>query len=122
MGAPLGRSVVQPDSSFDKKPSAHRGSSTPFLITNVELVRLGFELFEREGPASFQSLLVLADPEIECYAAPGIEPSGRYHGRDAALRWWEGSRPGRTFRSVEPAGQGGLEPPTSGFGDQRSTS
>lgn len=56
---------------------------------SIELVRQGFEQFQREGPGAFRPLLALADPEIECYAAPGIEPAGRYIGREAALRWWE---------------------------------
>jgi ketosteroid isomerase-like protein len=50
----------------------------------LELVRLGFEVFEREGPGA---VLALADPDIEIYAAPGIQPTGRYVGKDAALRW-----------------------------------
>lgn len=58
-------------------------------VDNVGMVRAGFELFEREGRGSFKPLLDLADPEIECYAAPGIEPAGRYVGKVAALRWWE---------------------------------
>lgn len=58
-------------------------------VGSVELVRLGFEMFEREGPTSFRALIDLANPEIECYAAPGIEPSGRHHGHEAVLRWLE---------------------------------
>jgi ketosteroid isomerase-like protein len=53
-------------------------------IGNAELVRLGFEMFEREGPAA---ALALADPDVEIYAAPGIEPTGRYVGKDSAMRW-----------------------------------
>lgn len=56
---------------------------------NLRLVRLGFEAFQREGPGALSALAALADPEIECYAAPGVEPQGWYRGREAVLRWAE---------------------------------
>jgi hypothetical protein len=55
---------------------------------NVELVRLGFEMFEREGPASFRPPIDLAEQEIECYAAPGVEPTGRYQGTTPPCAFW----------------------------------
>jgi hypothetical protein len=53
---------------------------------NIELLRLGFEVFQRQGPAA---VLELGDPEIECFGGPGVEPAGLYRGREAALRWAE---------------------------------
>lgn len=54
---------------------------------NVELVRRGFAMFQREGPEAVAAIFALADPEIECHAAPGIEPTGTYRGKQAAMRW-----------------------------------
>jgi ketosteroid isomerase-like protein len=51
---------------------------------NVELVRQGFRLFEKEGPAA---AFELAHPDVEVHAAPGVEPTGTYRGPDEALRW-----------------------------------
>jgi ketosteroid isomerase-like protein len=58
-------------------------------IGNVELLRLGFESFQREGPSALTALLALADPEIELYGGPGTEPSGLYRGHEEAVRWSE---------------------------------
>lgn len=54
---------------------------------NMELVRLGFDMFEREGPGAVSSVLALADSEVEVYAAPGIEPTGMYRGVQNVTRW-----------------------------------
>jgi uncharacterized protein len=53
---------------------------------NVELLRRGFESFNREGPEGLAALLSLADPEIEVYAGPGMAEAGMYRGHEAAVR------------------------------------
>jgi ketosteroid isomerase-like protein len=62
---------------------------------NLELVRRGFELFDREGALAV--LAKFAAPDIEVHVGPNLEPSGSYRGREAAIRWaeewfeaWEG--------------------------------
>jgi ketosteroid isomerase-like protein len=56
------------------------------MTQNVELVRDGFEIVEREGPAA---LLPLADPEVEVYTAPNLANPGTYRGHEGFLTWAE---------------------------------
>jgi ketosteroid isomerase-like protein len=52
-------------------------------IGNVELVRLGLEGFEREGP---EALLAYADEAI-VVGADGVLDTSTYRGHDGVLRW-----------------------------------
>jgi ketosteroid isomerase-like protein len=50
---------------------------------NVELLRLGFEVYEREG---IEALLPFADPEIEIYIEAGLGGAGTYRGHEGFMR------------------------------------
>lgn len=56
----------------------------PTLPPNLDLVRLGFRVFEWEGPGA---VFELAHPDVEVHAAPGIEPTGTYRGVEQGRRW-----------------------------------
>ncbi len=51
---------------------------------NVDLIRLGFELFQRGG---LESLLPYVDPEVEVYATATVLNAGTFHGHDGFLSW-----------------------------------
>ncbi|MEK6326690.1 MAG: nuclear transport factor 2 family protein [Actinomycetota bacterium] len=55
-------------------------------LSNIELLRRGFEIYEREGA---EGLLPLADPEIEIYTQPGLMNAGTDRGHEGFLRWSE---------------------------------
>lgn len=54
------------------------------MSENADLVRLGLELFEREGP---EALLPFADEEIEVRSEGPVSEPGPYRGRDGFMRW-----------------------------------
>lgn len=64
-----------------------RSAILPCVSENVDLIRVGFEIFEREGFSAVEALLPLIDPEIEVYTEPRLINAGTYHGHDGYLRW-----------------------------------
>lgn len=54
------------------------------MSENVELVRLGLELFEREGP---EALLPFAGDDVEVRSEGPVGDTGTYHGHDGFMRW-----------------------------------
>jgi hypothetical protein len=73
---------------------------------NVDLVRLGLEAYEREGP---DALLSRADPEIEIFIEPGLANAGTYHGHDglrrSAAEWLEAWRKCTRFHAYAETGR-----------------
>jgi ketosteroid isomerase-like protein len=56
------------------------------MSQSADIVRLGLELFEREGPAA---MLPLAAEDVEVYTEPGLINAGTYRGHDGFMHWTE---------------------------------
>jgi ketosteroid isomerase-like protein len=56
------------------------------MSQSSDIVRLGLEIFEREGPAS---MLPLAAEDVEVYTEPGLINAGTYTGHDGFMHWTE---------------------------------
>jgi ketosteroid isomerase-like protein len=56
------------------------------MSQNVDLVKAGLELYEREGA---EALLPIADPEIELHTASPLVNAGTLRGSDELLPWSE---------------------------------
>jgi ketosteroid isomerase-like protein len=76
--------------------------------TNVELVRAGFEAFER-GDGEF--VLSQMDPEIEIYSPPELANSGSFRGPEGYTRWvtdwleaWDDFNVGTLHDQIEAVG------------------
>jgi hypothetical protein len=52
-------------------------------LSNIELLRRGFGIYEREGA---EGLVPLADPEIEIYTQPGLPIRQAATGRGSGVR------------------------------------
>jgi ketosteroid isomerase-like protein len=73
----------------------------------VELLRTGFEAFER---GEIEDVLSTLDPEIEVYAPQEVGNAGTFHGHEGFLRWssawyeaWDEFS--QKLRKVEPIGE-----------------
>jgi ketosteroid isomerase-like protein len=73
----------------------------------IELLRTGFEAFER---GDMEYALGTLDPEIEVYAPPEVGNTGTFHGHEGFLRWsgiwyeaWDEFN--QKLRSVETIGE-----------------
>jgi ketosteroid isomerase-like protein len=73
----------------------------------VELLRTGFEAFER---GDIEYVLSTLDPEIEVYAPQEVGNAGTFHGHEGFLRWssawyeaWDEFS--QKLRKVEPIGE-----------------